>query len=279
MSPGRPGRAAGVHPAAEDLRPVSAPKVWPERPLTAVMGCSWPLMAVAVVDDVVRGGIRCSSPRTAPGELVSLVGRQRPDLCLVVTPFGDSLVSVIGQVAQASRSTRLVVLAAEDSPPGDVLAALRAGAQGWLPLGSEGGRLVPTLRAVARGEAAVPRSLMGTVLDELRGTPGRAVRLVDGRACQLSPRELDVLLGLGEGAEHRTGQRPARHRHRDRTRLPRERAQAARGPRPERRHRPGLGSAPRPLRPARPGPRTPAGPLPGRGGAPTPTPPRAGPPG
>lgn len=40
---------------------------------------------------------------------------------------------------------------------------------------------------------------MGTVLDELRGTPGRAVRLVDGLACQLSPRELDVLLGLGEG--------------------------------------------------------------------------------
>ena len=170
-----------------------------QRRLTALVGCTWPLMAMGVKEAAARGGIQCYAVLADADDLVDRVGRQRPDLCLLMHPFGTDLPEVISRLAQVSRSTRAVVLAADDSPPGEVLAALRAGAHGWLPMNTDSSRLVDALRAVARGEAAVPRSLMSTVLAELRGAGTREVVCPDGRVCDLPPREHDVLLGLAQG--------------------------------------------------------------------------------
>ena len=170
-----------------------------QRRLTALVGCTWPLMAMGVREAAARGGIHCYDVVPQAEELVARVGRQRPDLCLLIHPFTAELPDVIARLAQVSRSTRAVVLAADDSTPGEVLAALRAGAHGWLPMNTDSSRLVDALRAVARGEAAVPRSLMSTVLAELRGSGTREVSLPDGTVRELPPREHDVLLGLAEG--------------------------------------------------------------------------------
>jgi len=169
------------------------------RRLTALVGCTLPLMAMGVKEAATRGGIHCYAELSDPEELVERVGRQRPDLCLLIHPFAVELPDVIARLAQVSRSTRAVVLAADESAASEVLAALRAGAHGWLPMNTDSSRLIDALRAVARGEAAVPRSLMSTVLAELRGAGTREVLCPDGSICELPPREHDVLLGLADG--------------------------------------------------------------------------------
>lgn len=180
-------------------RLADAPAAVLPRSLTALVGCTSPLIAMGVDEAAARGGIACAGVLADPAELVARVARQRPDLCLLVVPYGDDLPDLVAQLLEVSRSTRTVVLAADERGPVDVLAALRAGAHGWLPLTTEGPRLVDALRAVSRGEAAVPRSLMGTVLAELRATGTREVVRPDGSVCDLPPREHDVLLGLAEG--------------------------------------------------------------------------------
>ncbi len=189
---GRP--AARSHSASSAVPPPT-----PLRGLTAVVGCTSPLTAVGVDDATSRGGIRCYAVVPDARTLVAQVGRQRPDLCLVVAPYVADLPDLLSELLSVSRSTRTVVLATDDVAPAEVLAALQAGAQGWLPLSTDGTRLVDALRAVARGEAAVPRTLMSTVLAELRAAGTRRVTRPDGSVCELPPREHDVLLGLAEG--------------------------------------------------------------------------------
>jgi len=190
-------RTDAVRPLARPAQP--EPSAPAQRRLTALVGCTWPLMAMGVKEAAARGGIHCYAVVSDAEDLVDQVGRQRPDLCLLIHPFTAELPDVIFRLAQVSRSTRAVVLAADESAPSEVLAALRAGAHGWLPMNTDSSRLVDALRAVARGEAAVPRSLMSTVLAELRGAGTREVLSPDGTICELPPREHDVLLGLAEG--------------------------------------------------------------------------------
>ena len=188
-----------VRPHVVRTAPSASPAPRTPRRLTTVIGCAWPLMAVGVREAAERGGIHSCAVAQQPDDLIGAVGRQHPDLCLVIDPFPAHLPEVIARLSQVSRSTRTVVLAADLSPAGHVLAALRAGAAGWLPMDTDSSRLVDALRAVADGEAAVPRSLMSEVLAELRGAVTRDVVRADGPVCQLPPREHDVLLGLAEG--------------------------------------------------------------------------------
>lgn len=181
---------------AEPTRPtalLAAPR------LSAVLGCTSPLTAIGVSDVTARGAVHVTTVATNTDELVGRVARQRPHLCLVVTPFRGDLADVVAALTDASRFTRTVVLSSGESQPGEVLATLRAGAYGWLPLTTDGPRLVDALRAVVRGEAAVPRALLTTVLAELRASGTHDVPLADGTSCQLPPREHDVLAGLGGG--------------------------------------------------------------------------------
>ena len=193
-----PGVRALPHHGVRAVHDVTQRDV-PGRAVTAVMGCRSPLTAMGVSDATSRGGVRCYDVVRDPALLVAQVARQRPDLCLVVAPYVDDLPDLVAQLLEASRSTRTVVLADEDAPPAEVLAALRAGAHGWLPLGTGGSGLVGALHAVARGEAAVPRRLLSTVLDEMRAVGSRSVVRPDGSLCELPPREHDVLLGLADG--------------------------------------------------------------------------------
>lgn len=178
------------------------------RQLTALVGCSSPLMSVGVAEAAGRGGISCYNTVQDADQLVSLVGRQRPDLVLLVTPFCEDMPALTRRLLIASRSSRTVVLAADVDGDAEVLALLREGACGYLPLGTPSDRLVDALHAVVRGELAVPRARMVGVLEQIRGTALRSVAYGDVRLHALSPRELDVLAALADGAD--TGEVAAR---------------------------------------------------------------------
>ncbi len=84
----------------------------------------------------------------------------------------------------------VVVLSADDRPE-TVLAAIDAGAAGFIPKTAQGRVLEDALRAVLDGRAFVPPRTYGT-LDELRAAPV-------AEPLDLSPRQLDVLRLLIEG--------------------------------------------------------------------------------
>jgi two-component system nitrate/nitrite response regulator NarL len=83
-----------------------------------------------------------------------------------------------------------------------VVAALRAGANGYLDKGISPAGLRRAIDAVLRGEAVLPRSILRSILDRLRSWDERSqAREV---MATLSPREQQVLTLIGSGAQNRS---------------------------------------------------------------------------
>jgi DNA-binding NarL/FixJ family response regulator len=123
---------------------------------------------------------------------------QSPDLALVAARLPGGGIEATGHIAILRPGIRLIVVTAQ--PTGDELvAAVLAGAAGYVSdIRPE--RLPEALRAVLRGEVAIPRRFSGYLLDELRGRRGRRAALSPRASTELSEREWQVLELLGEGA-------------------------------------------------------------------------------
>jgi DNA-binding NarL/FixJ family response regulator len=130
-----------------------------------------------------------ADPRRAPG----LVGEARPQV-VVVGLDGDreALLAALPEVAaRAPGSGVLAVAGAALDPAAEALAAVRAGATGYLV--ADGAELLAeALRRTAAGEAVFPPGLAETVL-AARGGP------VEETRARLSPREADVLRLVVDG--------------------------------------------------------------------------------
>ena len=98
-------------------------------------------------------------------------------------------------------STRSAIVWGFDVEADDVVAAIRAGANGYLDKEISPAGLCRAIDAALRGEAVLPRSIMRFILDRLRSWDERSqAREVIGR---LSPREHQVLTLIGSGAQNR----------------------------------------------------------------------------
>jgi DNA-binding NarL/FixJ family response regulator len=86
----------------------------------------------------------------------------------------------------------VVVMLGAAADEEQVLAAIRAGARGYLPRDMDPARLPAALRGAVDGEAALPRALMGKVLDELHAH-GRFSTALASLGAQLTRREQEVL--------------------------------------------------------------------------------------
>ena len=124
-------------------------------------------MRTALRDELELGGFAvCAEAATGP-EAVAAALRERPDLCLldVHMPLGDG-VSAGAEIKRALPATKVLLITAEADPEG-VLAAARAGADGYLSKEIDPFRLPHVVAAVLAGESAYPRRLLGLVLAEL----------------------------------------------------------------------------------------------------------------
>jgi DNA-binding NarL/FixJ family response regulator len=81
----------------------------------------------------------------------------------------------------------------------DVLAALRAGAVGYLPKDTSPERLPAAICGVLKGEAALPRTLVGLVLNEFRDYTAVAEAPVRVGGVELTARESEILRMLRSG--------------------------------------------------------------------------------
>ncbi len=132
----------------------------------------------------------------SPAEMVALVGREQPDVCLIDRNAAlDDDGQTIGRVLAASEGTSVVVLSANPSSEA-VGRALEAGASGYLHQSRGIGALVAALERVLRGEIVV--DVPETAPPARRSAePNQALRL----AAHLTSRERECLLMLVEGLD------------------------------------------------------------------------------
>ena len=169
-----------------------------------------PVPRVLIADDhpATRAGIRMvleadgfavvAEESTGPGAVEAAL-RERPELCLLdIRMPGDGLTAA-AEISAELPATAIVMLTVSDDE-NDLLAALRAGASGYLPKGMDARRLPDALRGVLRGEAAIPRSLVTRVVAELQERPRRRRSpVLDALGVELSDREWDVLELMRKG--------------------------------------------------------------------------------
>ena len=126
-------------------------------------------------------------------EAVQAAVEERPDVCLLdIYMPGDGIAAARAITAQVpGTAVVMLTVSAQDE---DLLAAIRAGASGYLLKTMDARRLPLALHGVLRGEAAIPRVLVARLLDEVRERAGRRqIPFLRDRTIQLTPREWQVL--------------------------------------------------------------------------------------
>jgi DNA-binding NarL/FixJ family response regulator len=169
------------------------------------------MIRIVLVDDqeLVRTGLRALAERDGDIEVVgeaadgraglSRVRELRPDLVLMDLrmPRLDGIAATAQIVADpALDGVRVVVLTTFDEDE-DVLAALRAGAAGYLLKDIGPSALREAIRVVAGGEALLSPAVTTTVLARLG--EHLAARVEPGLLEGLTPREREVLGLVGRG--------------------------------------------------------------------------------
>lgn len=177
---------------------------------------------VVIIDDhpLFRKGL-IQLLRSAPGfqlvaeaadgsEGVTRVLQLRPDLLLLDLNMKEmSGLEVLKIVRQADLDTRVVMITVSDAAD-DLVAALRAGADGYLLKDMEPEQMVEALRAAAAGRTVVSEALTHLMVAALRqerrpesttaaGLTEQEVRILDRIAAGLSNKLIARELGIAEG--------------------------------------------------------------------------------
>lgn len=136
----------------------------------------------------------------ANGATAADVAREkRPDVCLLDLESQAENLWAIAEIVGASPDTAVVMLTGELDDD-EFLAVMRAGATGYLSQAVDPARLPDVVRAVVRGEVAVPRHFVGRLIDELRDRDRRRrlVAVSGDRTVEITAREWEVLALLRE---------------------------------------------------------------------------------
>jgi DNA-binding NarL/FixJ family response regulator len=114
----------------------------------------------------------------------------RPGICLIDSNIRGGIVAV-SRITQRANAPAVLVLASDQSPDG-LLAALRAGASGYLPRSTPCEGLVRAVESILDGHFAVTRFSVAALIHEVRGG-GRQRTSIGGIPVSLTEREAQVL--------------------------------------------------------------------------------------
>ena len=143
----------------------------PLQPLRLLVADDFPLIRLAVREELDgRRGFAICAEAADRDAAVAAAKRERPDLCLLDVCMPGNGIEAAAEILAHVPETRVVLMtiAASDE---DMLAALAAGAAGYLVKDVDFDRLALILADVASGELAYPRRLMRRLVDERRGVP------------------------------------------------------------------------------------------------------------
>ncbi len=165
---------------------------------------------IADADNSSRAGVQLSlsghgfdvcGEADSASTALELARREQPDVCLIEAELPGDGVAAAERLLEEIPTTAIVMLSAT-ADDARLLAALKAGARGYLLKDMDPARLPMALQGVLDGEAAVPRRLVGRVLDELRALDrGRHARELAELGVELTRREREVLELLDRGLD------------------------------------------------------------------------------
>ena len=135
---------------------------------------------------------RCTEAADAESAVDAAV-RERPDVCLVGLDAAGQGLRVANEIATRVPSAAVILLASHLDEE-EFMAAVRAGASGYLPQNLDPERLPYVVRGAMRGEPAVPRRFVSRLLEELRTRERRRSVVLAGKGrVALTPREWEVV--------------------------------------------------------------------------------------
>lgn len=168
-------------------------------PVRVLLADQQPVARLGARIALEQGGVVVAAEAVDRQEAVAVARRLAVDVCLLDVDLPGGAIAAVADIAGTTLRTRVIILAARRSDD-DLLAALRAGAVGYLLKDIGPLQLVRAVRGAQRGEAPLSRVLVARVVEELQIRSGsRRVRLDDGSVVTLSPRESAVLELLRRG--------------------------------------------------------------------------------
>ena len=135
----------------------------------------------------------CAEAATVEEALNTAI-QDQPDVCVIDLDPSARGIRTAARITDKVPGISVIVLTRRVDAD-EFIAAMRAGAVGYLPEGFDPARLPHVVNGVLRGEAAVPRVMVARLVSELRGQDGKRRRLtLRGRkSADLTAREWEVL--------------------------------------------------------------------------------------
>ncbi len=159
-----------------------------------------PIYRRGLVALLEQGGVAVVGVADGVEQAIVAIVATRPDAVLVDLYLSDgSGVALVRRVVELDPTIRTVILTVSHDAD-EMLAAVRAGADGFLTKDQAPERLVSVLRGVVAGEAALSRRMAGHLLRDVRAGQRRisiASRLPHRE--RLTPRQLEVLQLIAAG--------------------------------------------------------------------------------
>jgi DNA-binding NarL/FixJ family response regulator len=156
-----------------------------------------PLTRDALAALLVQQGFEVVGEAVDGEEALTAARKYAPDVVLLdLTMPGMDGLAALPRIRDEAPACEVVVLTASDTEE-NLLAAIRAGASGYLLKTESPEQIAAFLRGVVRGDAALSGGVARRLLDRVREY-GRFGGVPDAIAKQLSAREVEVLLLLDE---------------------------------------------------------------------------------
>ena len=173
------------------------------RKLTVLVVDDHPLWRQTVQSVIERSGLSSQVVEAGDGhEAIREVRARKPDVVIMDMELpGIHGVDATREIVAASPSTRVLVLSSSDAEE-QVMAAVGAGATGYLLKTAGPGEILEGIRRVHAGELVFPPSLTAMIVHELRGGAKRHENV--GPLAGLTEREIDVLALMAEGQTNET---------------------------------------------------------------------------
>ena len=159
-----------------------------------------PLFRRGLIDLLGAEGFRVDGSAGTVREAMEVVAARMPDIVLMDLQLADgSGIDATRRLFELHGERVRVVMLSESRDPADMIAAVRAGAVGYLTKDQSPDGLARAIRGAFDGEAAISRQMVTHLFRDARATSRPAAATASARR-RLTPRQLEILQMIASGA-------------------------------------------------------------------------------